>query len=221
MPIELYDLAGAEDNRRFSPPCWQVKMALRHKGLEVREIPWRFTEKDAIAFSGQGKVPVLVDGDRTVTDSWNIARYLEKNYRDRPSLFSEKMGESGALFVKSWCFQSINPLIFKIILPDLFQHLHERDKAYFRNSREKMFGMTLEDIAAPKDSTIDALRSALSPMRDVLKHQPYLSGSQPHFADYVAFAPFQWARAVCPVQLLAKDDPVYDWRDRLLNAFDG
>lgn len=221
MSIKLYDLAGAEDDRRLSPPCWQVKMALKHKGLDAEEIPWRFTEKEAIAFSGQGRVPVLVDGDTTITDSWDIVRYLESTYRDRPSLFGGTMGESGALFIKYWCLHAINPPLFQIILPDLFQHLHEKDKTYFRTSREKRFGMTLEEIAAPNEATITALRTALAPLRDILGKQPYLSGDQPYFADYVVLAQFQWTRAVCPIQLLAEDDPIYHWRDRLLDAFDG
>ncbi len=168
MSMKLYDLAGAEDDRRFSPPCWQVKMALKHKGLEVETIPWRFTEKAAIAFSKQGRVPVLVDGEQTITDSWTIAHYLEDAYSDRPSLLGGTMGQSGALFIKHWCLQEINPLLFRIILPDLFQHLHEKDKAYFRESREKMLGMSLEAIAAPTETTLIALRTALSPMRTVL-----------------------------------------------------
>ncbi|SRR5579883_1454548 len=221
MALKLYDLAGAEDDRRFSPPCWQVKMALKHKGLAVETIPWRFTEKDAIAFSGQGRVPVLIDGDTTVTDSWEIVRYLETTYADHPSLFGVMMGESGALFIKFWCLQAINPLIFQIILPDLFQHLHAQDQAYFRESRERMLGMTLEEAAAPNDATITALRTALTPLRQVLARQPYLSGEQPAFADYVVFAQFLWVKAVCPIQLLAQADPVYHWRDRLLDAFDG
>src|SRR5436190_1793424 len=49
MAIKLYDLAGAEDDRRFSPYCWRVKMALKHKGLDFETIAWRFTEKDALA----------------------------------------------------------------------------------------------------------------------------------------------------------------------------
>jgi glutathione S-transferase len=221
MSLKLYDLAGAEDDRRFSPPCWQVKMALQHKGLDVEEIPWRFTEKETIAFSAQDKVPVLVDGDKTVTDSWEIVLYLEATYPERPSLFGGTMGQSGALFTKVWCLQSINLLLFQIILPDLFQQLHAKDKAYFRESREKMIGMTLEEVAAPNETTITALRTALTPLRQVLERQPYLSGDQPYLADYVVFAQFQWARAVCPIQLLAEDDPVYHWRGRLLDAFDG
>jgi glutathione S-transferase len=44
-------------------------MALKHKGLQFDTIPWRFTDKGVIAFSEQGRVPVLLDGDRIVSDS--------------------------------------------------------------------------------------------------------------------------------------------------------
>jgi glutathione S-transferase len=74
--IKLYDLAGAEADRRFSPYCWRVRLALEHKRQAVETVPWRFTEKDEIAFSGQGKVPVVLDGDRILSGSWNIAEYL-------------------------------------------------------------------------------------------------------------------------------------------------
>jgi hypothetical protein len=35
------------------------------------------------------------------------------------------------------------------------------------------------------------------------------------------FGAFQWARCVSPFALLAADDPVRSWRDRLLDAFGG
>jgi hypothetical protein len=41
VAITLYDLAGAEAERRFSPFCWRTKMALAHKGLEVATGPGR------------------------------------------------------------------------------------------------------------------------------------------------------------------------------------
>ena len=55
-------------------------MALAHKGLAVETVPWRFTEKAVLAFSGQGRVPVIRDGDAVVSDSWSIAEYLEATY---------------------------------------------------------------------------------------------------------------------------------------------
>jgi glutathione S-transferase len=51
-------------------------MALAHKGLEADRVPWRFVDKDKIAFSGQSLVPVLVHGDESISDSWRIALYL-------------------------------------------------------------------------------------------------------------------------------------------------
>jgi len=37
----------------------------------------------------------------------------------------------------------------------------------------------------------------------------------------VSFGSFQWARAVSPVALVEAGDPVFDWRERLLDAFGG
>jgi glutathione S-transferase len=35
------------------------------------------------------------------------------------------------------------------------------------------------------------------------------------------FGPLQWARCISPYALLAEDDPIRQWRDRLLDWFDG
>ena len=219
--MKLYDLAGAEDDLRFSPNCWRIRMALEHKGLVAETVPWRFVEKDVIAFSGQKLVPVLVDGSTTVSDSWEIARYLESAYSDRPSLFGGPAGEGLALFVKFWCEQTLNRIVLRIILPDLFACLHDKDKAYFRESRETRFGTTLEQYAVVAEEGVSLLRSALSPMRSSLERQSYLAGAQPSFADYIVFGTLQWARSVSPVALVETGDPVFKWRERLLDAFGG
>ena len=59
-------------------------MALAHKGLSAESIPWYFTEKHAIAPHQSEKVPVLLDGETSVVDSWVIANYLEDSYPDQP-----------------------------------------------------------------------------------------------------------------------------------------
>jgi glutathione S-transferase len=58
-------------------------------------------------------------------------------------------------------------------------------------------------------------------MRLTLKSQPYLGGVTPNYADYIGFGGFQWARVVSPFKLLEDNDPIYAWRERLLDAFDG
>jgi hypothetical protein len=94
MTITMYDLAGAEADRRFSPFCWRSKMALAHKGLAVETVPWRFTEKDKLPQPNAGRVPVIIDGDRVVHDSTVIADYLEERYPDRPWLFGGAAGRA-------------------------------------------------------------------------------------------------------------------------------
>jgi len=222
MTIKLYDLAAAEDDRRFSPYCWRISMALAHKGLAVKTIAWRFTERDAIAFSGSGTVPVIVDQGRAVADSWAIAQYLDEAYPDRPRLIEGEEARALMYFFKHWCERSLHGPVLRAVIMDLFNHLHEKDKPYFRASREKRFGKTLEEHGADRAGAIAALRSALDPLRPVLAEQPFVSGRRaPGFADYILFGSFQWPRAVSPVKLLESEDPVYAWRERMLDLYGG
>jgi len=219
--LELYDLAGAEPDRRFSPYCWRVRMALAHKGLAVETIPWRFTEKQAIAASGQGRVPVLVDGGRWIADSWAIAEYLDKTYPDRPSLFGGTAGKALSRFHANWADGVMHPAMIPLVLLDIFRQLHEKERAYFRKSREERFGKTLEEIVANRDQRVLSFRESLTPLRLTLKTQPFLAGAAPLYADYAIFGGFQWCRCASDFPLLAADDPVASWRQRMLDLFDG
>ena len=217
----LYDLAGAGDDLRFSPYCWRIKMALKHKGLEWQERPWRFTEKDVIAFAGSTTVPVLVDGDAVVADSWSIAKHLESRYPQAPALFGDARGEAHALFIKFWCEQTLNAQILRLIIMDLFARIHPKDKDYFRSSRKARFGKPLEELVVAPEQGLPPLRAALAPVRAVLEKQSFLGGDRPSFADYCLFGVFQWARAMSRIELLDTEDRVYAWRERLLDAHDG
>jgi glutathione S-transferase len=73
MTLKLFELVGTDAARPFSPFCWRTRMALAHKGLDADSVPWRFTEKSAIAPHGSEKVPVLLHGSNAVVDSWVIA----------------------------------------------------------------------------------------------------------------------------------------------------
>jgi len=219
MSIVLYDLAGADPARRFSPYCWRARMALAHKGLDVDARPWRFTDKEAIAFSGQGLVPVIVDGERTVSDSWEIARYLEATYPDRPSLFGGAVAH--VRFIAAWTDRIVQPQIGRMIIADVLAVLDPKDQAYFRESREKRFGATLEAVQADRDQRLAPFRQSLEPMRVVLAGSPFLGGDSATYADYAVFGAFQWARCTSPFKLIADDDPIAGWQRRLRALFDG
>jgi glutathione S-transferase len=191
-----------------------------NKGLAVDTVPWRFTEGDKIAFSGQGKVPVIVDGDEAVYDSWTIADYLDATYPERKLLASTRE-RALAKFIGNWTDTVLHPGIARLVMVDLFAHLDPKHQPYFRTSREARFGMTLEAFCADREVKLAAFRQSLTPLRATLQGQPYLGGEAPDYADYIVFGGFQWARCISPLQLLAPDDPIGAWRQRLLDAFDG
>ncbi len=91
--ITLYDLVFQED-RRPSPFCWRAKFALKHKGLDWRDEPMGFTEKQKIAFAQSQTVPVIHDGPKVVKDSWAIATHLDQAYPDK-KLFKDWLGRYG------------------------------------------------------------------------------------------------------------------------------
>jgi glutathione S-transferase len=221
MSLKLFELVGSDNTRPFSPFCWRTRMALAHKGLSAESIPWCFTEKHAIAPHQSEKVPVLLDGDTAVPDSWAIANYLEGAYPDRPSLFGGEGGRAMGRMLNWWGDVTVIGGMFPLIVADIPGHLKPVDAAYFRASREARFGKPLEEVVAGRDKAVESFRRALDPMRLTLKTQPYLGGAAPNYADYIVFGGFQWARVVSPFKLLAENDPIYVWREKLLDAFDG
>lgn len=219
--LRLYDLAGADDSWRFSPYCWRVRLALAHKGLAVETIPWRFSEKEAIAFSGQGKVPVLIDDGRCVADSWAIAEYLDQHYPERPLLMGDASVVALTRFIDRWVTEVVHPALARVILPDVFAVLQEKDKPYFRRTREAAFGLSLEELRAQREVHMEAFLDVIKPLCSTLAAQDYLTGPTPAYADHIAFAAFQWARVVSSNRLLEKADPIMPWCNRMLDAYHG
>src|SRR5262245_50345798 len=174
--ITLYDLAGAEPERRFSPFCWRTKMALAHKGLEVETVPWRFTEKEKLPQPNAGRVPVIVDGGEVVHDSTPIADYLETRYADRPSLFGGGSGRALTRFVQNWTETVLQPALIGFVVLDICRHSAPQDQAYFRQSREERFGKTLEEVVRDRDQRLPGFRESLMPLRRTLERRKFLAG---------------------------------------------
>src|SRR3974377_742872 len=104
--VILYELGGpclgGLTPRHYSVFSWRARLALTHKGLEIESVPVKVSDKEAIAFSGQTKVPIIRAGATVVFDSFRIAEYLEDAYPDRPTLFDGAVGRALARFFNSW-----------------------------------------------------------------------------------------------------------------------
>ena len=215
----LYGLCGRDGGRPFSPHVWKTMMALAHKGLDYRLATVPFTAIPRIEGGATKTVPYLVDGETGIVDSFAIATYLDQTYPAHPSLFAG--AEGPARLIESWSQTVLHPAIVRMALLDIHGLLAEEDQTYFRESREKVFGRTLEEVAAEGEAERAAFAGRLEPLRRTLGFQPFIGGQTPLFADYNVFGALQWPRVATGAVPLAGDDPVAVWFERCLDLHDG
>jgi len=217
----LYSLSGADISRPFSPHCWKAVMALHHKGVEFEEKPVGFTEVPKLEGEFSKIVPILRDEDTLISDSFKIALYLEETYPFAPSLFGGEGGKAMARFVEGYSQSTIHPAVTAIALMDIYNMLAPVDQAYFRKSREALFGKPLEEVSPDRDVAIATFREKLQPLRHMLRSQPFIGGASPLFADYIVFGALQWLKIVTGSVYLPEGDAALDWFERCLDLFDG
>ena len=122
-------------------------MALAHKGLEVESLPWHFTEKEAISFSGQERVPVLIDAENTISDSWEIAKYLETEYPDTPSL---KLDHGEVLFKRFWVETVLDPELLQLLEMNIYNNLVQKDQNFPGKPRKTLWQSTVRNYNKPR-----------------------------------------------------------------------
>ena len=220
MVLRLFELCGEDRDVRFSPAVWRTRMQLMNKGLDFEGIPTMFLEKDDYKTSGSKTVPVIEDGEAFVADSYHIALYLDQNYPEKP-LMEGTTGIAQAAFFNNWVLVTVLSQLFPMIAANVVKLLSPENADYFRKTREKALGRTLEEAQAASLPNLEVLRGSLMPARMTLKNQDFLSGIQPAFNDYCLFGVFMWCRIVSSIALLADDDPLYAWNERMLDLFDG
>ncbi|TPW29738.1 glutathione S-transferase family protein [Martelella alba] len=218
MTRVLYTLCGADSAVPFSPHCWKVVMALRHKGLEFEEKPTAFTEIPKLENGFSKTVPILLDGDKLVSDSFAIALYLEQAYPDAPSLFKGEGGMAMARFVEAWSQTTLHPAVTRMAVKDIHDMLGPVDQSYFRESREKMLGMTLEEVATGREAEAEQFGRKLQPLRQMLKSQPFIGGASPLFADYIVFGALRWLSMTAKIAVMEPNDPVTAWYERCIEV---
>jgi len=218
--LTLYEL-GAPDGVHYSSFSWRTRMALRHKGLAFESVPVRVSDKAAIGFSGQSKVPIIRHGEKVVFDSWKIAEYLELSFPDAPSLFGGAAALGLCRLVNAIADRQWMAALAPACALAVTQMVDAGDAAHLRAGFEKGFGKTLEEMQAARDASLKAFRRTLDPLRATLRGQSFLGGAAPCYADYIAMSPLQWARIIDAAPVLETDDTLLPWFERMLDLFDG
>ena len=218
--LELWELGGRDDCR-FSTFSWRTRLALHHKGLSFAVHPVAVSDKAAIGFSGQSKVPILKHDGHVIPDSWAIALYLEKEFPERPTLFGGEVGQTLTHVFNVWADRELIPALIPFLIRDVLDCVSEADGAHLRRQIESAMKKSLEELSAGREQAVQAFRRKLQPVRKALEAKDYLGGAAPTYADYILFGLLQWARVVSPTKVLEDGDVVAAWFERVLDLHDG
>nr|WP_306266341.1 glutathione S-transferase N-terminal domain-containing protein [Pararhizobium sp. IMCC3301] len=211
MTIRLYDLCGRDTSRRFSPYCWRIKKALDHKKLAYETIAVPFTAIAGIEGNDAKTVPMLCDGDRSITDSFAIAEYLDEAYPQTPKLIDGAQARAMSRFVEAWTYSALHPGIVRMVAKDIHDILDAENQAYFRKSREKSLKTTLEQLHADRDRHRQGFQTNLLALDLMLRRQPFIGGATPNFADFIVYGSLKWPAACSDYDVLPQKPRILDW----------
>lgn len=220
--IRLFDLQ-LETGCTISPFVWRIKYALKHKGFDIDIVPNGFTGIKEITNGYSDRVPVIVDGGNWVKDSWQIAEYLDATYPDRPMLYEGASQKILTRFIDNWMWATIIRPWFHCYIKDYHDLSLPRDRAYVRESRERLFlgGRTIEEVQAGREERLPTIPPLLEPLRVLLAEHRWLGGEKPNYADYCILSAFLWCGSVAKYPPLFDDEPLRDWIERGLDLYDG
>jgi glutathione S-transferase len=219
MGLVVYERIGHEGCRP-SPFSWRIRYALAHKELDAEYRPTRFCDVETVQkLSGQKFVPVLVDDQTVVHDSWNIATYLEDRYPGRPSLFEGPTGRAVTRLLNHWADTTLHLPLRLLLFPHFIQYLCPEDRDYFVRSRESEYGMSIEQARRESARWRNEFEAACLPLELLLKRQEFIGGHSPTYADYIVFSHF--VRALCcPKDVVRSGSAIAPWRLRMLGLLD-
>jgi glutathione S-transferase len=220
--VRLYELV-LENGRSASPFVWRIRYALAHKGLSFESMAIGFTEIPNV-FGGRFKtVPVLCHGEAMLPESWDIAEYLDRAFPSQPPIFSSPAEHAMVRLMDTWFSAEILRRMFHLYVLDVHNAARPEDRPYFRQSREGYLkGTSLEEFTSDRTEHLPGLREALKPLRLHLSKYPFLGGSTPNYADYIALGAFHWVASVSTLPLLSSgDDALRGWLDRGFHLYGG
>lgn len=242
--LELYQFELSQYSEK-------VRLILDFKGLDYRkvEVAPGVGQLELLRLSGQTKVPVLKDGDTIITDSTEIALYLDRKYPENPLLPHDPVQRGQCLLMEEWADESIglkgrvalvgalnqNPSFRASILPKETPGLFKNLVSAVPSAMLDLLGTGIGFGGDAVKEAMRGLRQDLEALTLILQHQPYLIGDRPTLAD-LAVAGLSMVIKVpgdgyldIPKELKGKGIPgladnsayatFFEWRDRLYTDY--
>ena len=190
--IELYQFELSQYSEK-------VRLILDYKGLDYRKIEVipGMGQIDLFRLTGQRKVPVIKDGANIVSDSTEIAKYLDQKYPDRPLFPTDPKQRGLCLLIEEWADESIGvksrQALFgalskdqnfrKALLPNTTPDLLKGLVGAVPNDLLKILGFGVGASPDIVKSAETDLKQDLEALCLLLADSPYLVGDRTTLAD--------------------------------------
>jgi glutathione S-transferase len=190
--LELYQFELSQYSEK-------VRLILDYKKLEYRkiEVTPGVGQVELLQKSGSRQVPVLKDGSTYISDSTEIAFYLDRKYPEIPLLPEDSLKRGQCLLIEEWADESIGLKGRKALIGALNQNqslrtafLPAQTPDVLKNLVGAIPSQLLDVLGtgvgfggeAVKEAN-QALKQDLEALCLILAKQPYLTGDTPTLAD--------------------------------------
>ncbi|KAI6163676.1 hypothetical protein EDD17DRAFT_429312 [Pisolithus thermaeus] len=212
IPLILYDIPSKLEGNYWCHSTARPRFVLGCKGLPFRvewveypDIAPRMTEigarQDKLAGGKEMyTLPVLSDPNTNalITDSWEIAEYLEKTYPEKP-IFSNR--SKGLILVFNTAFFDLGRAAVTFPYLRVSQILNERSREYFITTREASWGRKISEFS-PEGSRRDehwaVMKSAMGTLKEWYDKEggKWLMGDVFSYADIIVASRLFWFKKI-------------------------
>ena len=123
--------AGARERPLGQPVRVANPLCAGAQGHRIRVHPlgvYRYRK----AFDGRFKtLPVLEHGDTMLSESWDIAEYIDREFPAGPALFACPAEREMVRLMDSWFASEVMRKLFRIYVLDIHDAARPRDRPYF------------------------------------------------------------------------------------------
>ncbi|KZO95655.1 hypothetical protein CALVIDRAFT_538050 [Calocera viscosa TUFC12733] len=214
--ITFYDVLSALDPPQWSSNTLRTRLALNFLQLPYTTVFISYPDIES-TLCGLGlepsnpppydkqpayTLPVIKDGDKWVSGSFDIAVYLAKQYPASPmrrALFPHNTIPLARLIAGYLNDKVLTPAR-KLAFPRVPTWLDDRGAAYFRATRQQWLGVPLEEYYSSPDEQakirIDVLKGldGISKMLKDHPNGPFLQGEDCGYSDLQVIAVMAWIR---------------------------
>lgn len=212
-----------------SPYCAKVRKLMDYKKLAYEKVEVNYLSRaEPKALSGQGKVPVIKDGERVVNDSTTIALYLEERYPDPPALPADPAERARALLIEDWVDEKlaiaslvkmlvpgnaeavVRGALAKGAIPGPLRLVAPIAPAFLRNViyGRKRKGRSVERILADFGAELDRIAALLAA-------SPFVMGSTPTIPDFGIYGFLVTMEGLTGFEAVRERPALSAWYDRV------